>query len=360
MLNYSDRFQDISAENSFFAGANTPRGFVGDYSELVSEDTFDKIYLIKGGAGTGKSTLMRRCGQACAEKGACITYIKCSSDPDSLDGVIIEKEKRKIAVLDATAPHVKDCRYPGAWSELVDCGEFWNSLYLEKQRESVIERTKRKSAFYERAYKYLKAAGEIFDIQQKKGRTVLMRDKMEKAVKRICDPIKETGENGKVNYRRTQCISMKGAYRLTTFENEAQLYGIKDYSFLAPLFFEILKDELLQRGFSIEVSVSPLFGICEIRVVNAGVSFVPYREEKEFCRCINLSRFADAKNAAKVKQKRIFSTNCLSAMLDGALESLSEAGKEHFKLEGIYKEAMDFYALEKYTDDLIRKITDRI
>ena len=129
---------------------------------------------------------------------------------------------------------------------------------------------------------------------------------------------------------------MKGAYRLTTFEKETDLYAVKDYSFLSPMFFEMLKRELLKRGCLIEVSMSPLFGICEIRVPSAKCAFVPLKSNKEFCKCINLSRFANAKKAKAVKQRRIFTSNCLSTVLDGALENLSDAGKEHFKLEKIF------------------------
>ena len=54
MLTYSDYYSNVESINSYFAGANTPSGFVGDYEHLINEDVFDKLYIIKGGSGTGK------------------------------------------------------------------------------------------------------------------------------------------------------------------------------------------------------------------------------------------------------------------------------------------------------------------
>ena len=59
--------------------------------------------LILGPSGSGKSTLMKRV--AAAAEGRCeqIELIHCSSDADSLDGVILHDVKTSIA--DGTSPH---------------------------------------------------------------------------------------------------------------------------------------------------------------------------------------------------------------------------------------------------------------
>ena len=111
MLTYSDYFETKEAGNSYFAGANTPNGFEGEYENHISEDSFEKVYMIKGGSGTGKSTLIRRAAETGMRIGGEITYLLCSSDPDSLDGALIRKGERQIAVIDATAPHTMDPRY---------------------------------------------------------------------------------------------------------------------------------------------------------------------------------------------------------------------------------------------------------
>ncbi|HCG36512.1 MAG TPA: hypothetical protein DER23_09230, partial [Clostridiales bacterium] len=41
--------------NTYFAAANSTRGFVSFFSEVFSPDALDEILIIKGGPGTGKS-----------------------------------------------------------------------------------------------------------------------------------------------------------------------------------------------------------------------------------------------------------------------------------------------------------------
>ena len=87
----------------FFLGANTPQGFVSRFDQLADPAGGWREFVIKGGPGTGKSTLMKRV--AAAAEGRCeqIELIHCSSDADSLDGVILHDVKTSIA--DGTSPH---------------------------------------------------------------------------------------------------------------------------------------------------------------------------------------------------------------------------------------------------------------
>ena len=82
----------------FYLGAVGPNGFHGYFDRLGQEEGI-QLYLIKSGPGCGKSTMMRGIAQAATLP---VERIHCSSDPDSLDGVILPKPFA--AVLDATAP----------------------------------------------------------------------------------------------------------------------------------------------------------------------------------------------------------------------------------------------------------------
>ena len=88
----------------YFLGANAPTGFYSLYDHLLSPEEARAIYILKGGPGCGKSTLMRKIG-AWAEKSELETeYIICSGDPDSLDAVLLPQ--LGVAIVDGTAPHV--------------------------------------------------------------------------------------------------------------------------------------------------------------------------------------------------------------------------------------------------------------
>lgn len=88
---------------SFFLGANSRNGFYSLYDELIDPKTAESVYIIKGGPGSGKSSFMRRIKKILSEQGISCESILCSSDPDSLDGVVFHD--LKVAFVDGTAPH---------------------------------------------------------------------------------------------------------------------------------------------------------------------------------------------------------------------------------------------------------------
>ena len=54
-------------EMHFFAAANTGGGFVSFFDEVFNRDGINKIYILKGGPGCGKSTLMKNYGKSASE-----------------------------------------------------------------------------------------------------------------------------------------------------------------------------------------------------------------------------------------------------------------------------------------------------
>lgn len=87
----------------YFLGANSPRGFYSLYDQLIKIEDASAVYILKGGAGCGKSTLMRQVALAAEESDIEVEYILCSGDPASLDAVILPA--LGVALVDGTAPH---------------------------------------------------------------------------------------------------------------------------------------------------------------------------------------------------------------------------------------------------------------
>ena len=96
--------------------ANTPEGFISLFDELYDPAEELARYIIKGGPGTGKSRLMRRVADELEQAGYTAQRVLCSSDPDSLDGVIFPQIRACIA--DGTSPHVIEPRSPALWRSL--------------------------------------------------------------------------------------------------------------------------------------------------------------------------------------------------------------------------------------------------
>ena len=76
-------------EQTYFAALNGGKGFVSFFDDIFSP--LDRVYIIKGGPGTGKSKLMRDIAAEAVNKAYTVEYFCCSADPDSLDGIIIKE-----------------------------------------------------------------------------------------------------------------------------------------------------------------------------------------------------------------------------------------------------------------------------
>ena len=61
-------------EIHLFAAANTSGGFVSLFDNAFCRDGVSKIYILKGGPGCGKSTLMKNYAKSAKEKGLTPIY----------------------------------------------------------------------------------------------------------------------------------------------------------------------------------------------------------------------------------------------------------------------------------------------
>ena len=87
----------------FFLGANSAHGFVSYFKDVYDPLDSWQSYIIKGGPGTGKSSLIRRVISEMAKNKQNVEIVPCSSDPASLDAAVFPDIKA--CIMDGTAPH---------------------------------------------------------------------------------------------------------------------------------------------------------------------------------------------------------------------------------------------------------------
>lgn len=143
-----------------FPGGNTPQGFFSYYDYVIPIDA-TRIFLLKGGPGVGKSTFMKKIGQTVLERGYDVEHHHCSSDPNSLDALVIPR--LSVALIDGTAPHIVDPKHPGCIDEILNLGEYWNENKMVKNKPEILACTKEISKRFQRAYRMLKAAKAVYD-----------------------------------------------------------------------------------------------------------------------------------------------------------------------------------------------------
>src|SRR5690606_6392587 len=143
-----------------FPGGNTSEGFFSYYDHIIGPEA-RRVFVLKGGPGAGKSTFLHRIAADMVARGFGVDLYHCAADPASLDAVTIPA--LGVALIDGTAPHVVDPRYPGCGDEIVDLGPYGDSARLEHQRPAIVALTAQAAPAFQRAYRLLAAARHVQD-----------------------------------------------------------------------------------------------------------------------------------------------------------------------------------------------------
>ncbi len=143
----------------YFLGTTTPDGFFNSIDDMKHKGEINRLFIIKGGPGTGKSSLMKRLASYYESKGEQVEIFYCSSDPQSLDGIY--NPARKVAFVDGTAPHEISPRYPGAFEDVIELSAGFNTKQLQNHREEIKRLCDICDGLHFQAKQYLTAAKTV-------------------------------------------------------------------------------------------------------------------------------------------------------------------------------------------------------
>ena len=341
-------------KHDFFAAANTSDGFIGFFDKYFDPAALGRLYVIKGGPGTGKSTVMRRIGAAAERTGRAVTYFYCSSDPGSLDGILIPE--LSFGMIDGTAPHTADPVYPGAADVLLDLYPFFDVPALRRRREEIITLTDKNKALHKRSSRMRGFAGAAEREAASAVSGCVDHKKMAAAVKRIAAGVK--AEPGAPRLGQISAFSVKGKDRLDTFRSGAEYnVGISDGHGAGYLFLNCLRDELIREGKSFYYSIDTLLPQrCEaIFLPGSGVFFslCGKAEKAEYDKFVNTDRFVAADALKDARTGIRICRKVRDSFEDEAERLIREAGRVHGELEAIYNTAVDFDGVRAAADEII-------
>ena len=344
-------YENTTSNKAYFAAANGYSGFRSLFGEIFDPERFGRTFIIKGGPGTGKSTIMKKLVNHSLIVGYEVEEIYCSSDPHSLDGVIIRKNEHSIAVLDGTAPHERDCIYPGACDEIINLGNSFNIAALTEKKEEIIALGKSKKEAYKAAYAHLHIAGQIYNVASE---LLLKSMDYNKAERLISNCISECAANKSGNFSRVyrSAFSRFGHVKLDAYTNKKTVeIDAGDSVFVGRIFMNMLYQRLRDRGAICTIARSPFDDsiIEEIDTTDRIYSLMP---ASKFEKQNTLLRGCSSQLASLEKMH--------SEALRLAQDAFSEASHLHFKLEDIYKGAVDFNNNDSIYSSLQERITTEL
>ena len=349
----------------YFLGANSPSGFYSLYDQLILPETARGIYILKGGPGCGKSTLMRRVGRFLQEEGIPAEYILCSGDPDSLDAVVFPT--LRVALVDGTAPHVVEPKYPGVVESYVNLGECYDKDALGDLRQEIMGCMKGYKGCYQSAYRCLGAAAEIrADVRS----TLLSESLIQRLTKRAdgilsreIKPKKGT-QTGQVRQRFLGAITHKGPICLydTALAQCTRIYEFSDRYGLAHDALAHLLAGAVRGGYDVVACPSPMSPdrLAHLLLPELSLAFLSSTPECPFSgvpyRRIRLDSMADEEILRRNRPRLRFAQKVSAALVEEAVESLAQAKAMHDELEQLYNPHVNFDRV----DQTARRIADEI
>lgn len=354
----------------FFLGSNSEAGFISHFSQLENPYSGFRSFVIKGGPGTGKSSLMKKIAETFSKKEPLLERIHCSSAPDSLDAVILHTAKA--SVLDGTPPHVVEPQYPGAFESVVNLLDAFDEDGLEKQRTDIVETSFVISSYHKRFCSILKCANILFrenrDMILPYVDTAKIIQLVNRLTKQELTP-KQLGA-GQEYVRLVSAFTPDG---LLTYQNTIntlcnKIYMINDeYDVCSGIFMDAVRNKVKESGYAFYSCYSPFDPnrkIDHILIPDLGLAFVSTNKYVTLDqvvpdKVINATRFIDREIFRIKKQRLSFNRKTAKELLTEGVFNLKKAKDIHDDLEAYYIPNVDFSMVDQKYAQLEQKIAKR-
>ena len=326
-------------------GNNTAHGFMGNYEQELKDK--DIVVLLKGGPGTGKSTILKRIAAEAEKRGYAYEKWYCSGDPKSLDGVFVKDLNR--AVVDATAPHATGADLPVVKDVIVDLASSLERDKLQTYANEIKRLLSCKKHEFMRVYHHLKLAFCHFENKIALETSSVSAPKIRAIAVDFARRI--VGETGILKAKRklfASAICPTGESVFYDFLHGKKIFKLKGSDCVANIFFEQLAS-LFEGGTYILKPLEPRYidGIVlnDVAVVK-DVGFETDFEE------IDLTEFEKFDYPADLRDEQ----NGETLETAFAVEHLNRAREFHLEAEKYFVGAMNWDKNER----LYQKVFDAV
>lgn len=347
-------------------GSNTSVGFYSYFDYILDPKEARKIYYFKGGPGVGKSYMMKKIGHQVVDMGIDVEFHHCAADPESVDAIVIPSIK--VAIIDGTAPHMIDPKYPGVTGSLYNLGEFLNEEGLGENKDNIIKAMEDNKNIYIRVYKYLAAAKLIHDDIEWINGYAMDFNKVNKVTNQLIDKylnrIDDKNRFGKVRRLFGSSYTLKGRVDHTdTFIDvvEKIIYIKGDEGTGKSTLLQKLSTTALNKGYNVEVYHEPLDpqNIESIIIPEIGLAFTTNSKfaNKE---SLDLDIYKDKVKIKKYKEELEHSKKLFNKLLNDVFDNLNKTNNVHNKIEKYYAPNIFYQGLNEVRESILREIVNII
>lgn len=350
----------------YFLGAMTSNGFSTEFGKVIAEDGMF-TYILKGGAGTGKSSLMKKAANY-FEKTQHVERYYCSSDPASLDAVVFKGSKA--AIVDGTSPHVFDPLIPGVNQKIINLGDYWNEELLKENGAMISEVTAANKSMLARAKRFTGAVSNIYSDTYQIGSDCISAEKLDSFIERFKKKIlgRKGSGTGAKKFRQLTALTEYGIYSLTETLNDYfdVYYMADDYYAVSNYLISVLADEAAVRDYDVIICPCQMFNNTayeHMLIPELGIALINGSSVTDFDtttgKHLNLTRFYDKKLISERRVRLKMNKAACKDLTEEAVRTIKTAKEIHDEIEKYYISAMDFDKLNSAADKIIREIESR-
>ena len=340
----------------FFMGACTGQGFVSYYDTLMDE--VERLHILKGGSGCGKSTFMKAIAQKAVEAGQKVFPIRCASDPDSLDALILPQ--LSTAFVDGTAPHVLEPRLCGGRVNYLNFGAFYDREAMAPNEEAILKVQRKNKEQYMCVHACLSGGAQLVECVRQLVQKPSYREEVLAIAECIClSCLKPLGRRGKKHPRFLHALTPKGRrlWESTPAALCKKVYVLQDHYGLAAPLLEKVMEKALDLGYDCTVCASILHnGPAHLILPQADTAIVTVDGEFSyhgdcFCR-IDLDTTLPNALRRELEPYRVM----VGKLMDQAVVHLRLAKQLHDRIETLCRPFVDFDAVNRQTEETLRTL----
>jgi len=342
-----------------FASSNTSEGFFTFIPKLLEH--LKNVYILKGPAGSGKSTLIRILGESIYEQGYDVEFWISAIDPVNPDGVYFPQ--LKIAVVNGSLPWAIDPKYPGGIGEIINLSEYGNKDLLKNKRFEIIELIDSVENQSKQAYELLKNANQIKGNIKKPATDHIHAKNLHSLTHELINEI--IGEQSGEKHYFASAITADG---VINYVDEISSFCKKRYVFKGPpgsgksTVIKEIAQKAKGKGYLIEyyhcgLNVKSLSMVIipslQVALIDAGdieMAVHPWDT------IINMADYLLDYDIDSVNKEQSEAIRSYQMLIQEAGVELENASNSLKKLKKVYAECMDFELVDKKRDEIKEEI----